>query len=684
MSRNTGQSRRQFLATSGGAAAGIAAGLVTVSASPALATPTRHRLQTSGISWPTGQALPRFATPVKLDVADMSSVPADQQALLTTLQGIVNRSTPRMYLLQPGNEGLDTWLDDIAVPYQETSTPMSLLTKYRSEITGAVIYDTNVTGTINVATSMAALHHAVATDAATASSAGLPVVANLTGKFSTDLAAYTWAFKNLWPHLTHRMIIGLDPAIPGFLRDYAVANNCLVVFLDPGTADELALLDQIFSQMSAGAPYAGWWPSTSSAESDGTQVTSEHGLLVLAADYSANLTVLGGVQAPVSSTPPHPPVPTLENKIYVTFTVTDGDNLQYNQHRMRQLWSDPDRGKVPLNWTAQPLGVDAAPSFLSYYQKTATSNDYLMAGPSGAGYVYPGDWPASNLSIFTTLTAKYMQRAGMNSAVILNRQAGQDVAMDAVTAQSFVSGVAPVGLLESWSGYTWMTAIEDTPLCISWLVSTVAQGQQAISAASAGWDGSAPMFLSIGIDAWNMTPTDVVSIASSLNSDYVVVRGDQFFALAKGMSLAPTGSNMLGSAPTGQLNWQGPVENGVGSIPGTLTKGVTTPQGASAVWWAETSAAPNSWIWVDPASQLTGGNYYEISVTVQGSGYVYLDFWNGVDDLTSSPVQLTDTPVTLSLRAWVPTAQATHLQVRTFATGQVGLYASAASIQLLA
>jgi hypothetical protein len=34
------------------------------------------------------------------------------------------------------------------------------------------------------------------------------------------------------------------------------------------------------------------------------------------------------------------------------------------------------------------------------------------------------------------------------------------------------------------------------------------------------------------------------------------------------------------------------------------------------VQWTEASAAPDSWIWVDPAPQLAGGNYYQASVTV--------------------------------------------------------------------
>jgi hypothetical protein len=146
--------------------------------------------------------------------------------------------------------------------------------------------------------------------------------------------------------------------------------------------------------------------------------------------------------------------------------------------------------------------------------------------------------------------------------------------------------------------------------------------------------------------------------------------------------LVPSGPNLFGSTPTGQLDWQGPVENGVGSIPGTITPTVT-PQGASAVEWTEPNADPDSWIWVDPTTELTGDNYYQVSITVQGTGDVYLDFWTGQQDLTSEPVQLTSTPQTFTTQAEVPATADTHLQVRTASAGPVDLYASAASIQLL-
>ena len=683
MNRSHPTSRRQFLATAAGATAGIAAGVATAAAGPALAASAAPTSVEPGISWPPGQALPRFATPLRLDVADMTGVAADEQLLLTTLQGVVNRRRPRIYLLQPQNEPLYAWLNALSVQYEMADDPLHLLSEYRGEITGAVLYDPGVPGTVNVATTLAGLHDAVATSPTLAASAGLPVVADLRGMFATDLDAYTWEVANLWQRTTHRMLIGLDPGISGYLRDYAVANRGLVVFLDPSVPAELALLEQVLGDIPPGSPYLGWWPSDVTGESDGTQVTSEYGLFVVASDYSANLTVFGGAEAPVSGTRQHAPVPPLRNKIYVTFTVTDGDNLQYAQHRMRQLWDDPNRGKVPLNWTVQPLAADAAPTFLSYYQRTATDNDYLMAGPSGAGYVYPGDWPAAEMGVYTRLTRRYLDRTGLDAAVILNRTGGQDVWMDAVTTQRYMADVRPIGLLESWTTYTWTSNINGTPVSASWQASSVAEAEQAIASASAGWDGTAPLFLSIGILAWNLTPSDVLTVASSLGNDYVVVRGDQYFALARQMVLAQAGPNLLGSAPTGQLNWQGPVENGVGSIPGILTPGVTTPQGASAVRWTETNAAPNSWIWVDPASQLTGGNYYQVSITVQGAGDVYLDFWNGQWDLTTGAVQLTSVPQTFTLRAWVPETADTHLQVRTAKAGPVDLYASAASIQLL-
>jgi hypothetical protein len=517
-------SRRQFLVTA--AAAGVA-----VAALPLRANATG---QPSGIRWPAGQALPSFGRPRFLDVADLSGAAHDEQLLLTTLQGVVNREQPSIYLLQPQNEGLATWLTELGVPYQQVAAPLDLLTRYRDRVRGAIVYDPAVTATVNVATTLAGLHDAVATSAELAASTGLPVLTDLRGRFADDLAAYTWAAANLWQATSHRLIVGLDPAVSGYLRDYAVANRAMVVFLDPATEGEGPLLSSLLADLPTPSPYLGWWPASVNGEDDGTQLTSQHGVYVVAADWCTNLTVFGGVSAPIRDHQYAPPVPVLANKIYVTLTMTEGDNLQYGQHRMRQIWDDPNRGKVPLNWSTQPLALDAAPAILSYYQRTASPNDYLMAGPSGAGYVYPSDWPSSTLDRYTRQAASYTRRTGLPAQVILNRLDGNDIPFDEATADQYIDDLRPLGLLMAWTTYTSTSVLTgDTPLSISWLASSVGEATQAIATASAGWTGERPLFLSIGMLAWNLTPTDVVTIVESLGPDYQVVRGDQYFALAR-------------------------------------------------------------------------------------------------------------------------------------------------------
>ena len=49
----------------------------------------------------------------------------------------------------------------------------------------------------------------------------------------------------------------------------------------------------------------------------------------------------------------------------------------------------PGAGSVPLGWTISPVLQEAAPTLAAYYARTASPNDALIAGPSGAGYILP-------------------------------------------------------------------------------------------------------------------------------------------------------------------------------------------------------------------------------------------------------------------------------------------------------
>jgi hypothetical protein len=146
----------------------------------------------------------------------------------------------------------------------------------------------------------------------------------------------------------------------------------------------------------------------------------------------------------------------------------------------------------------------------------------------------------------------------------------------------------------------------------------------------------------------------------------------------------PGGPNLLGDQATGDLSWQGPVGLQANAGNGGTVVSGTAPNGQSGVQWTQASAPAQTWIYVQPAAELTPGEQYQAQITVQGSGDVFLDFYNGQQDLTSQTVQLSSTPTTLTVDALVPQASSnTPLQVRTASAGPVDLWATSASIQLL-
>jgi hypothetical protein len=191
---------------------------------------------------------------------------------------------------------------------------------------------------------------------------------------------------------------------PNF-RDYIVAAQAPVLWLDPDNPTQTALFTEVLKGVQPDTPYLGWFPQGN--EMPGVTLCGQYASPVIAADFYINGSVFaGGAPAAISSRITHPPVPKVQKKIYLTLTMVEGDNAQYNQHRMRDIWNDAGRGAVPLNWSISAFLYDLGPAIFSYYQRTATANDLLMAGPSGAGYTYPAVWPAAALEGYTQNAAE--------------------------------------------------------------------------------------------------------------------------------------------------------------------------------------------------------------------------------------------------------------------------------------
>lgn len=338
-----------------------------------------------------------------------------------------------------------------------------------------------------------------------------------------------------------------EPVTPfGYLRDYAVANRAMVFWLQPHTREERALFEAILAQVEPGTPYLGWFPDDVAGEFSGVELVSRYGVYVLAADWFSNLTVFSGALSPgegardgrsddpgskdgVALMPRR-----LENKIYVTLVYSEGDNLQYNQHRMRVLWDDPNRGRVPINWTSSPLLVDAAPALLDYYRSTATENDLLIAGPSGGGYFYPNVWPADSFADFLRQTRPYLEKSGMTIPYVLNRISDRNAPLSDGVASAYRDEYDPPGLFLSWEGQTYSYVVAgDLPVSVIRGVGSIDEARSALAATKARWDGESPMFVALGLLAWSLTPTDVYIISRGLGDDFEFVLADEYFALLR-------------------------------------------------------------------------------------------------------------------------------------------------------
>jgi len=314
---------------------------------------------------------------------------------------------------------------------------------------------------------------------------------------------------------------------------------------------ERSLMQQIFAALPPGATHLGWFID----EPSGVCLTTEAAKAVLASDLFFNLEVWTSIQPSAAltketSTAVAQEVAAPEPKIYVSFTISDGDNLQYSQHRMLKIWRDPARGSLPIGWTISPVLQQAAPAMAAYYAHTASTNDEMIAGPSGAGYMFPSHWPAEhlpaflqstgtlmlkmNLTLLEVLDVSYFESIGLSFLAWLGRS-GMTFSDEALQEQ-FVQELLPFGIRGLLSGAgvskpSWTVGATKVPVYQNLgLASSIDGTVRLIQNAASAWDGR-PLFLNVYVLAWSMTPADLKQVAAQLDSKYKVVKPGTLLAM---------------------------------------------------------------------------------------------------------------------------------------------------------
>lgn len=187
---------------------------------------------------------------------------------------------------------------------------------------------------------------------------------------------------------------------------------------------------------------------------------------------------------------------------------------------MLHLWRDPARGRLPLGWTIAPALLEAAPALAAYYLETASPQDELIAGPSGAAYIFPSRWPTAQLPAFLEHSQRLLSGMGLTLLQVLDGDWRQQLGlplpasmrMSNVAGQrAFIEALRPAGLrglltgagglLLSYKKISGLPVYHNLGLVSSrsQLVQLV-RGMQAIHRRR-------PLFLQLYVLAWRLTPT---------------------------------------------------------------------------------------------------------------------------------------------------------------------------------
>ncbi len=358
---------------------------------------------------PFPELFPRSDSPAsKLVVFDLRTYPPDWQLLLLTLQGIVNRRRPEIYYLFNPTDSF--WLDWMRrrgwINKTETiSDPNELISRYRDRIKGMIITDPMLPASKNIATMIAGVEDGVVVSPRIAGRLSMPVIADLRGRWKSNVEAYGWAFDNLWDRLNHHVIACSWPDHLG-LRDYLVQHRIFIFWISgpidgakryASPDDEVRLMERLLARMPVNIPVMSYpWAGKDVGIGEGPGVTlfSEFGKYLVGSINCSNLSVHSGIRIPKFKQRIPPPVPPLQReKVYLSFIISDGDNLPVlTVSNFPQLWRDPVRGKLPLGWTISPSACMLIPDIVDYYYSTATDQDRFLGAVSGIGYAYPDSY----------------------------------------------------------------------------------------------------------------------------------------------------------------------------------------------------------------------------------------------------------------------------------------------------
>jgi hypothetical protein len=357
----------------------------------------------------------------KIDVFPVDTRDRGIKLLSSTLQGLVNRDTIRLFLDMGGYD----WMPQYAIERsyfsgKETALDsndwVALLKRYAPFIRKAIVWDTNQNFSVNFCVNIAAVEdRALLTDNMVETAKqiipDLDVAYFSDYRIDSQLEAQRYNYENEFPHL-RRDVIGWNyyAAQHDFLRDYSIQMKMPTMWvpgnLSPDFREETLIeATDILQKFPATIPMLGFGYAHDNIngksgnygldEFPAVKLHGEYGKYTAVFDIVGNLSF----HSPIKISPErkrfnqtNPESISYDNsKKYVAITMTEsGDSPAYIQYGLKpRQWKEEERGTTPYSMCYGLLNYDMFPLLTEYFASTQTSKNYMFGAISGLGYNYP-------------------------------------------------------------------------------------------------------------------------------------------------------------------------------------------------------------------------------------------------------------------------------------------------------
>nr|MEB3816647.1 hypothetical protein [Desulfurococcales archaeon] len=343
-----------------------------------------------------------------------------------SLQGLVNRGAPRLYLvysdadLRLARYTIEALLGCRSLHWAGLE---GLLERYRGLVRGVIVYDPRLPDTVNLALTLAGLEDAIVVhpdNLEWLESLGFKVLRDLRGRYGSKLEVYEEVYK-LLPYTNTTSIAILKAGVVN-MADYAVEHRMAIIDLSPlpENAAERGLLERIL-EAHPGRLAFGFFPGGGRGERAGVELLSRYGKTLIVADYASSLSFTEHLHSYIKpGTPTHRAPRAFKPEpggVYAAIILSDGDNIGFLQHILltKSWWYNPLRGSFPMGWTVNPWLAGLAPNLLSLLESQAAGSDELVAGVAVAGHMDSEVMPAEALGDLALRVAPLVREAGLQA-----------------------------------------------------------------------------------------------------------------------------------------------------------------------------------------------------------------------------------------------------------------------------